>query len=669
MSRRGMLRTRFPQQLTQINKADPLTQGLVRLVIFIGGQAFDLVTGTFLTKVGTGIGPKVAGNNVGLANASESDYWTMPIRTEVANLMTMGWVGAHSGGTTPITVRDASSSGGTILFWRNSGWDLRVSGTDYTGAGTFNTGILYAAAIATSATTAIVYVDGLLVVNGGAPGGGGLSTPWYIHQNGLAANGALATSIMLPVWDRTLSAVELAAFTRNPSRLLAPPRRLKKTSGIAFDAAGNSGDIAAASSYSGSASWSGTNRLLAVDVSMLGPGVTVSSMTYGGAACTLVGVQSTITSFGRVEQWRICSSDSGAPAAGSNTLAVTLSGSLEFAVEWASYTGVHQTSPTEGFNSAQATNAGSATDASVSVTSVADNCWVHAAVVANDTSITAGNTSRNNVAGTLGSGANEDNGAAKTPPGAVTMSYSGMGITTTWAIAGYAIRPLAASGGSVITAATGTSTTSTLAGSSTAASALTGASGASTTSSLAGASSAVSALTQASGTSTTSTLTGVGGSVAAITAASGSSATSTLAGSSSASTAITAGAGASSTSVLAGASVAAAAITQADGSSATGSLVGSAGNGSIIAGASGGSTTSTLTGSSSTVAAITPVAGSSTVSTLLGGGGAQAVATVTGHGVGKKSRKNIPAETAETREESELMMLITAIVASGILQP
>lgn len=236
------------------------------------------------------------------------------------------------------------------------------------------------------------------------------------------------------------------------------PRRIwvpVSTVGIAFDAAGNSGDIAAASSYSGSASWSGTNRFLAVDVSMLGPGVTVSSMTYGGAACTLVGVKSTVTSFGRVEQWRICSSDSGAPAAGSNTLAVTLSGSLEFAVEWASYTGVHQTSPTEGFNSAQATNAGSATDASVSVTSVADNCWIHAAVVANDTSITAGNTSRNNVAGTLGSGANEDNGAAKTPAGAVTMSYSGMGITTTWAIAGYAIRPLAASGlGSTGTLAT-----------------------------------------------------------------------------------------------------------------------------------------------------------------------------------------------------------------------
>lgn len=214
--------------------------------------------------------------------------------------------------------------------------------------------------------------------------------------------------------------------------------------GIAFDAAGNSGDQAATNTYSGGASWSGTSRLLAIDVSMLGAGVTVSSMTYGGAACTFVGAISTVTSFGRVEQWRIASSDSGAPATGSNTLVVNLSGSLEFTVEWASYTGVHQSSPTESFNSAQATNAGSATDASVAVTSIADNCWIHAAVVANDTSISAGNTTRNNVSGTLGSGANEDNNAPKTPAGSVTMSYSGMGLTTTWAIAGYAIRPLAA---------------------------------------------------------------------------------------------------------------------------------------------------------------------------------------------------------------------------------
>lgn len=241
--------------------------------------------------------------------------------------------------------------------------------------------------------------------------------------------------------------IDLYAGAASPQTVVLQAVAVAVTAtGIAFDATGNSGDVAAASSYSGSASWSGSNRILCVDVAMLGPGVTVTAMTYGGAACTYVGSRASVTSFGSVEQWRICSSDSSAPAAGSNTLAVTLSSSLEFTVAWTSYTSVHQTVPTEAFNSAQATNAGTATDASVAVTSIADNCWIHAACVANDTSITAGNTTRNNVSGTLGSGANEDNGSAKTPAGAVTMSYSGMGITTTWVIAGYAIRPLAASG-------------------------------------------------------------------------------------------------------------------------------------------------------------------------------------------------------------------------------
>lgn len=215
--------------------------------------------------------------------------------------------------------------------------------------------------------------------------------------------------------------------------------------GIAFDVAGNSGDVAAANTYSGSASWNGSNRILSVDVSLLGAGTTVTSMTYGGATCTKIGSRSTVTSLGSVECWRICSSDSGAPGTGANTLVVNLSGSIEFTVEWASYTGVNQTLPTEGFNSNQATNGVGTADATVSITSIADNCWVHAAIVANDNSIIANQTSRNNISGTIGSGANEDNNAAVTPAGSTTMSYSGVGSFITWAIAGYAIRPLAAS--------------------------------------------------------------------------------------------------------------------------------------------------------------------------------------------------------------------------------
>lgn len=211
---------------------------------------------------------------------------------------------------------------------------------------------------------------------------------------------------------------------------------------ISFDSAGNSGYTAATSSFSGSASWNGSNRMLAVDVSMLGPGVTVTAMTYGGANCTFIGGQSTVTSFGRVESWRIIQADSGAPAAGSNTLSVTLSGSVAFAVNWVAYTGVHQTTPIEAFNSAQATNVGAA-DATVSITTVAVNDWVHGAVATDDASVTANQTTRNNVTGAGGSGADEDTGPIASP-GATAISYANVGALATWAIAGYAIRPTTA---------------------------------------------------------------------------------------------------------------------------------------------------------------------------------------------------------------------------------
>lgn len=239
----------------------------------------------------------------------------------------------------------------------------------------------------------------------------------------------------------------LQSLSQNPWQYLFPAAREKwiNTTGIGFNAASNSGDQAASANYTFNRTVTGANTYLTVDVELLTvTGATVTSVTDddGGTntAMVFLGAKSTVTGAGRVECWGLAN-----PTAGTKTIRVILSASIESVATAVSYTGVHQTSPTEGFNSAQATNAGSATDASVSITSVANNCWIHAACVANDTSITANQTTRNNVSGTLGSGANEDNGAAKTPAGAVTMSYSGMGITTTWAIAGYALRPIAAS--------------------------------------------------------------------------------------------------------------------------------------------------------------------------------------------------------------------------------
>ncbi len=209
------------------------------------------------------------------------------------------------------------------------------------------------------------------------------------------------------------------------------------------DAPTNSGYQSAASSLSWSHVWVGDNRCLSIDVHLLSVNDTVTALTYGGATCTKVGVQNVTGGTGRVECWRIHSADSGAPGMGSNTIAVTISGSLACAGTAVSRTGVDPTTPTEAFNSASGINVGAA-DATVTITTSTDNCWVHGAVATNDTSITANQTGRNNVSGAAGSGADEDTNGVVHPAGSQVISFTNVGALAMWAIAGYGIRPVTA---------------------------------------------------------------------------------------------------------------------------------------------------------------------------------------------------------------------------------
>lgn len=210
--------------------------------------------------------------------------------------------------------------------------------------------------------------------------------------------------------------------------------------GITFDAASNSGDQAASANYTFNRTVTQANPYLSVNVELLTvTGATVTSVTDddggGNNALTFIGARSTVTGAGRVECWGLAG-----PVSGTKAIRVILSASIESVSTAQIHGGVNQTSPIEAFNSNQATNVGAA-NATVTVTPVSDNCWVIAACVANDTAITAGQTSRNNVSGTLGSGADEDSGLIH-PATATTMTYS-VGASKTWAIAGYAIRPVA----------------------------------------------------------------------------------------------------------------------------------------------------------------------------------------------------------------------------------
>lgn len=197
---------------------------------------------------------------------------------------------------------------------------------------------------------------------------------------------------------------------------------------IAFDATANAQSAANASSLTFSHTVSGANRLLHVGVSYArgsGSGITVSGVTY--AAVAMTSIRSDCNTGGATEP---CTAIFYliAPATGANNVVITMSaavGSGRTIVGGAiSLTGAHQTSPLDAHNGNNSFDVG----ISVSVTTVADNCWV-VDTVAGLAAVTvgAGQTQRWNVTDAT----NQPAGSAgstegpKTPAGAVTMSWGG----------------------------------------------------------------------------------------------------------------------------------------------------------------------------------------------------------------------------------------------------
>lgn len=210
---------------------------------------------------------------------------------------------------------------------------------------------------------------------------------------------------------------------------------------ITFDAASGSGYKTASSTYSWNHTCAGTDRYLVVGISMLSViGSSVTGITYNGVAMTFLGSRASVSGAVRVELWGLV-----APATGTNSIAVTLSAGLDSIGSASSYNGVHQVSPAEGEADASATNVGAA-DATVNVVTVAVGDMVVDIVATDDTAITvgAGQTSRNNQTGALGSGAMSSEGPIS-PAGSVTMSWTAVAALATWSIAAIALRPVAAS--------------------------------------------------------------------------------------------------------------------------------------------------------------------------------------------------------------------------------
>lgn len=206
---------------------------------------------------------------------------------------------------------------------------------------------------------------------------------------------------------------------------------------IAFDS-GTNGHGANVASVTFSHSCSGSNRILFVGVYVLqaGGAPAVNSVTYGGANLTLM--DRIVNGNHGSELWYLV-----APATGANDVVVTMGVStLRIWPVAVSFTGAHQGAP-EASNAAS----GTATAASVAVTTLTANSWVvdilangHAAA---SPTIGVGQTPRAaSLEGAVQRGLSSTEGPVS-PAGPVTMSWTLSG-SAPWVIVAAAFKPAAA---------------------------------------------------------------------------------------------------------------------------------------------------------------------------------------------------------------------------------
>lgn len=185
-------------------------------------------------------------------------------------------------------------------------------------------------------------------------------------------------------------------------------------------------DVATAGQdQAGSLAWSHTctGSNLALFVSVVEHGSTtdhVSAVTYGGVAMTLLATQTWIISDpsgGHIKLYWL-----QAPATGTNTVAVTATGSVETGGYSISYTGVKQTG---SIDSVVTQTDGVVNSITVTTTTIANNCWT---ILSNATGCVIPSAGTGSTFRVTGQPAGFDSNGAITPAGSHSMSLNTTGV-------------------------------------------------------------------------------------------------------------------------------------------------------------------------------------------------------------------------------------------------
>lgn len=187
---------------------------------------------------------------------------------------------------------------------------------------------------------------------------------------------------------------------------------------IAFDTSVSGGN-SASTSLTWSHTVTGSNSVLEVVTQGNVAGTDdITSVTYAGVSLTKIdGVQ--IPSDRYIGLWELIN-----PATGANNVVISFTGSFMQAHS-ASYTGVAQSGQPDASNKGTAT---STTSVTVSVTTVADNCWLVGSFGNASSTPLAGTGTTSRQAATAGIALFDSNGA-KTPPGSFSLQETFGGST------------------------------------------------------------------------------------------------------------------------------------------------------------------------------------------------------------------------------------------------
>lgn len=207
-----------------------------------------------------------------------------------------------------------------------------------------------------------------------------------------------------------------------------------------FDAASNASG-SGAGPFTFSHTTSGSDRVMWIGISYYHPSVTISAVTYNAVAATLVPLASADNGDYHARLYYLI-----APATGSNTVSVSVSGSVySLGVGVTTVTGANQTTP---YGTA-VTATGNDSTPTVNVLAASDELAIDTLCIIHSGTLSVGSSQTSRWNAITSNGFIKYAGSTEAGAGTTTMSWSNT-TAQTWALVAVAIKPVAAGGGSTV---------------------------------------------------------------------------------------------------------------------------------------------------------------------------------------------------------------------------